>query len=468
MIGITSISFETMILVGGILFGLILVGVLTFYMTSSYFRTKMGVVLSRRKESAYIQCDDEFGQLAREFQRLDQTQAKASDDARKLQHDLDGLLKISEASSISSTLDNIYQHILDVVQEVTGFSYGGIGLVEPNGKFVYVVATKSVPDSVLRYIEIEDFEKEYMRPLKEARAPYYIYDMQSDPREVPEIIIKLGYRAVLKTPLLSGERLIGVLTISKKEPYEWPLEELRWMAAVGRQLGILIDHIRISEHLQNVAVLTEREWISQELHDNFSQFIGTIRLLAERVIANCEKRDYANVMNDVEDIEKIARNAYASLRDEMYGLRMIGEPDQELISTVQKFLDRFHLQWSIETTFEIKDIHEPYFVSAIISIQLLRIIQETLANISQHAQATRVDVSLQEVNDRLLVEIIDNGIGFNPDSDFDNSYGLKIIHERATSLGGSLKITSALHSGTIVRVELPKIVTKSGSQGVLG
>ncbi len=458
-----SIFFDVILVIGGILLGLVLFGILNLFLVRSDYRNKLKVIISRRADYPYIERNDEFGQVARELQQMDRKLEEETREANRLQQNLEGLLKISEASRITIPIDNIYQFILDVVMEVIGFAYGGIHLVEPNGKFAYVVATKSTPESILRHIEIEDFDRDYMRPLKETHEPYWINDSTLGSSDIPELVKRLGYHSILKIPILAGEQLIGVLTLSKKEPYAWPEEEVRWLSAVGRYLGILIDHIRVSKNLQEVSVLHERERISQELHDNFSQHIGTIHLLAARTLDKIDEADFSEIRNDVESIEQISQNAYSILRDEMYGLRLIREPDQELISTIREYLDRFRRQWSIETIFEIENLREPYIISPIINIQFLRILQETLTNVVRHAQATRVKVSLKEVDNRLVLEISDNGIGFNPNSDFNNRFGLKIVHERATSIGGKVEIISFLSSGTVVRLEIPKVVTKIGT-----
>ena len=88
---------------------------------------------------------------------------------------------------------------------------------------------------------------------------------------------------------------------------------------------------------------------------------------------------------------------------------------------------------------------------------------EALANVAEHAHATRVDIDLTMDNERpgvpfVQLRIIDNGIGFDPDRanpETDGADGLRVLDHRLTELGGSLIVTAQPGQGTTVRIELP-------------
>jgi len=92
------------------------------------------------------------------------------------------------------------------------------------------------------------------------------------------------------------------------------------------------------------------------------------------------------------------------------------------------------------------------------SIALFRILQEALTNIVKHAKATAVKIQLRNQNNKLIMEIIDNGIGFDENQKIKHdSYGLIGMRERFFLLEGELIISGKLGKGTSVRVEMPYI-----------
>src|SRR5262249_56853697 len=86
---------------------------------------------------------------------------------------------------------------------------------------------------------------------------------------------------------------------------------------------------------------------------------------------------------------------------------------------------------------------------------LHRIAQEALWNAVKHARARRIEVRLEAHQDSVVLEIADDGVGFDPNGSFPGHLGLRSMHERAAEVGGSLEVVSALGSGTRVVVRVP-------------
>ena len=96
-------------------------------------------------------------------------------------------------------------------------------------------------------------------------------------------------------------------------------------------------------------------------------------------------------------------------------------------------------------------------LDATIEKEVLRIAQEGLANVTRHAHATEVHVELRYEADRLLLSVVDNGTGFDPDAvpSTSDHFGLKGMRERAAGLSATLSLTSAPGNGTTLRLTLP-------------
>jgi len=95
---------------------------------------------------------------------------------------------------------------------------------------------------------------------------------------------------------------------------------------------------------------------------------------------------------------------------------------------------------------------------------LFHIAQEALGNITRHAHATRVRLSLEQVEDKVVLEVADNGRGFEPaEQDARKGNGLANMEERARSVRGELIISSHPGEGTLVRVSIPRIRPQTGN-----
>ena len=93
-----------------------------------------------------------------------------------------------------------------------------------------------------------------------------------------------------------------------------------------------------------------------------------------------------------------------------------------------------------------------WIVPVTTSAELVRITQSTLANVTRHAQASRADLTLTFLPDSVLLDIVDDGVGFDPAS---AGFGLTVLKDRVAAIGGKVTIESSAGAGTAVAVEVP-------------
>jgi signal transduction histidine kinase len=125
---------------------------------------------------------------------------------------------------------------------------------------------------------------------------------------------------------------------------------------------------------------------------------------------------------------------------------------------VQEFQERTRIK--CELTAEGEDIN----LGRDLATGVFRILQEALTNVSRHANATRVEVSLKEKTGQLVLEVRDNGKGITEKQiAHPKSFGLIGMHERARSWNGSVKIEGIPGKGTIVTVNIP--LNQKGEHG---
>ena len=202
----------------------------------------------------------------------------------------------------------------------------------------------------------------------------------------------------------------------------------------------------------------ERVNLALEIHDSLAQLLVALKMdigmFKKKISKTNEAVNPEVVITEMEQLMVQVDNANKSARSIMNGLR----PEQlEVLGFVaaaelhlSTFEQRHHLKCSFKNTVLDPIIHPDQ------ALALFRILQESLNNIFKHAMATTVIVQLSNVADKLVLEINDNGIGFDVNKKGrPDSYGLIGMKERIKLLSGNLDITSKMGEGTSVRVEIP-------------
>jgi PAS domain S-box-containing protein len=204
----------------------------------------------------------------------------------------------------------------------------------------------------------------------------------------------------------------------------------------------------------------EKSRIARELHDELGQALTALKFdvgwLRERVGgASDELGTKLAAMHAVIDGTVAAtRRISADLRPLMLDDLGLGAAAEWL---VQNFTARTRIQCSLAIEGDV-ELPDPYATA------VFRVLQESLTNVSRHAQATQVDVVIERVDGEVRLNVRDNGRGFDQaDARKPNSFGLLGLRERATLLGGDVRIDSAPGRGTAVDMRLPLTPTEASA-----
>jgi two-component system nitrate/nitrite sensor histidine kinase NarX len=232
-------------------------------------------------------------------------------------------------------------------------------------------------------------------------------------------------------------------------------EVLDLLATIGSHLGIAIAKHRSDEEARRFSIIEERTALAHELHDSLAQTLASLRFQVSMLDETLEQKagDNAPARAELERIRNGLDEAHTELRELLYNFR--APVDQRgLEPALEQMTQRFRQETGISIFFQrsCRQVN----LKANEELQLLRIVQECLANIRKHARAHTVRVMLActpEGEYRLLVE--DDGVGFTDgrlDGNPGEHIGLSIMEERAHRLGAELRIESEPEEGT--RVEL--------------
>jgi signal transduction histidine kinase len=233
-------------------------------------------------------------------------------------------------------------------------------------------------------------------------------------------------------------------------------DEVELIAAVGSQVGTVLENAQLFSKTEALAVLQERERVAREVHDGLAQTLGYLNVqmgIVDRLLAT---EEIARAQAEVDEMALVTREAYQDLRQAIVDLRTPFSSTGGLRRTLREYAERFSRQTGITCHFE-GHRGPPAILSPTAEVQLIRIVQEALANVKKHAPGSEVWLSVEVRNREALVIIRDNGPGFDLESTMisGRQFGLQTMKERAESVGGTLRIDSRPDAGTTVEVVVP-------------
>jgi signal transduction histidine kinase len=210
--------------------------------------------------------------------------------------------------------------------------------------------------------------------------------------------------------------------------------------------------------VQNLAILEERERIAREMHDGLGQVLGYVntKTLAVARLLDVGKVEEARIQ--VSQLEDAAKDVYADVREAILGLHTTLNPERDFLSALSEYIAGFERQSGIQVALDVSAWPEPSPLPLTAEVQLVRIVQEALANVRKHAHARHATVQLTTRNGAVQLSIVDDGRGFDPtqlDREGWPRFGLQTMRERAEGIGGTFAIESHAEVGTRVMISVP-------------
>jgi len=206
------------------------------------------------------------------------------------------------------------------------------------------------------------------------------------------------------------------------------------------------------DHVQAAATTAERRRIARHLHDSLAQNIGYLRLkLDQLTLMQANGGDNA-LRDDLAQMRDIANEAYEQVRGTLSVLHPYNDSD---LTTALLNHARFIAR---RAGFEVQLITygQPRTLPTPMQQQIFYLFQEALANVEKHAEASTVDIMVKWLPVSLVIELKDDGQGFDRDGEQqEGHYGLGIMQERAGEVNGRLEIRSVENEGTTIHFELP-------------
>jgi PAS domain S-box-containing protein len=393
---------------------------------------------------------------------------------------LSTLLRITRAAVESADLNGFFGKITRLVAQVFEADRCYVVRLDESGDFAVVKAPYSgqpnpFPPAGQR-IPLADFPLLSAVCLGgETRAiTPDILDTTLEQNHVSQAGIKSG----TAVPLSCEKRVLGALIVTHtRAEREYSEEDISFLAAISNQTATAIKKFELAQEVEekrrNLERLSsemirleekQRQTVAGELHDSVGQSLTALRInldFTEGLIPS----EQEELKSRIRQTSELVANTMQEIRDIEQNLRPRVLDDLGLISALRWFTKSFSQQVSIPVSF--KSHGSIRRLTPDLQITIYRIAQEGLSNIAKHSKATQASVDLKVEGAVCVLQLEDNGIGFDSakaqrSTDSKKAFGIFNIRERVSLLGGKLEILSDKGEGTTLRVTIP--VREGGSR----
>ncbi|MEO8355398.1 MAG: PAS domain S-box protein, partial [Chloroflexota bacterium] len=296
-----------------------------------------------------------------------------------------------------------------------------------------------------------------------------------DSREEPDWTLIEGFawvRSLLSVPLLVDNKVIGFVSLFSDQHGFFTqqmsdrLAVFAVHAAVAIQNAWLFEQVQAStERLQSLSRRlveiqeNERLHISRELHDEAGQVLTSL-LVDLRMLEKKSSQPDA-ILKIVAEMERSLNGVIENLHRMAMALRPASLDHVGLVAALRQHVEAVTEKHGIQASFRTGGVIER--LPANVETILYRTVQEALANVVRHAQATRVDVVMMVREDKLVVLVEDDGVGFDPETvSTEDHLGLFGIRERSEMIGATLVVESEPGKGTTIMLEVGYADTITG------
>jgi PAS domain S-box-containing protein len=221
------------------------------------------------------------------------------------------------------------------------------------------------------------------------------------------------------------------------------------------ELGAYQERLRSLASQLSLAEEQERRRIASDLHDS----VGQLLAIASMRLGVLQQKPYsAEFAQRLQDINKWIDQAARTVQSLIFELSPPVLYELGLGAAAERLAEQTHEQHGLEVVVQ-RDGDSVAMTNDVRSL-LFKAVREMLMNVVKHAKATRAEVRIKGSKDGVLVEVVDNGVGFDveqldPRRDRARGFGLFNVRERLEHLGGNLSIDSAPGKGTVVAAALP-------------
>src|SRR6266540_4153329 len=376
--------------------------------------------------------------------------ARLYEEARQREHRLEAIREVTNAILSAGDSEGVLELIARRARELVEASVAMIATPGESPAHLIVEVADGAEADALRGMAVP-IDGSVSGAVIRSGEPIVLEDASADPRfHLP--LIRAGHIGpAMFVPLTIRGRTFGTLLVANHiAGRTFDDQDLAVVQTFGEQAVLALEFIRAQRELHRLAVLEDRERIAKELHDGVIQALFAVGMGLQGTAGMVKDPDLeARMENAVGDIDRVIRD----LRNYIFGLRPGILADRQLDQAIHQLAAEFEDRTGVVTVVEV----DPEIASELTGKagDLIQLVRESLSNVGKHAKAATCRVSLRRGEGGGVLEVDDDGTGFDPDAVAGVGQGLGNLRDRAMSLGGTLEVESAEGEGTTVRVLLP-------------
>jgi signal transduction histidine kinase len=284
-------------------------------------------------------------------------------------------------------------------------------------------------------------------------------DLAHDMSYLREAVVEAGFKQMACFPLTSSGSLVGVLSMVTRSAIPIENHDIQVITAIGSWAGLAIENARLHQDARRLAILEERERIAMDLHDGIIQSIYGVGLILEdaRLLSQEDPaKSQERIQQGIDGLNQTIRD----IRSYILGLHPRQFNNENLMDGLKRLLTEFRVNTLAEANLsgapeDLADLPHAH------AIALFHICQEALANAARHGAARKVDVSVWTTPERVVMEIKDDGKGFDMSGVKTTiGHGLSNMQTRIHQIGGEVEITSTTSEGTSILAWAPRAEKK--------
>lgn len=373
------------------------------------------------------------------------------------------LNEVSQAINSELDVNGVLDLITESVLEILPVEHSEFWLVGPQHRDLYIgssagMATGSRGVRTLPIgVGLAGWCAQHNRSLM-------VNHVDSDPRHVAgSVRAELEQSSCALVPITHRGKVFGVLAVYSLRGVPFISEEQALLETFANQVAVALRNAELYQDLraeQERIIRAQEEvrhQLARELHDNTAQMLSLIIMNLDLMRQLIQSDRVEQVVADLSMTEELARRANREVRTLLFELRPIILESRGLIPALNSYSRQ--LADSMESQIHLEAGTLPFELTLQAASALFSIMQEAVNNIRKHAQAKNVWLRVHANSNTLTFEVEDDGVGFNyratiEDYDYNGSFGLLNMRERAELLGGGVEILSPRpneQGGTLLR-----------------
>jgi signal transduction histidine kinase len=370
----------------------------------------------------------------------------------------EGLIAAGLALASELSLPAVLTKIVELACDVADARYGAVGVLGQDGHLEDFI-THGLTEQQRTAIGPLPIGQGILGALISDAHPMRLASIQDDPRSVGFPPHHPPMTSFLGVPITVRGRIYGNLYLTEKRGgSQFTDGDERAVVTLAAQAGVAIENARLFAEVQKRQALEARHRLARELHDSVSQALFSMTLEtrgAQLLLDRAGLPADGPLAERLGNLRQLTQGALAEMRALIFELRPEALREEGLAAAIRKRAEGISARTEIAV--DVRVPKRPIPLPGDVEEQVYRLVQEALANIAKHSRARHAVVHLRRRRgeQELVVEVSDDGVGFDPSAPQPGHLGLRTMAQRMEQLGGSLVVDTGPGRGTRIAATIP-------------